>query len=253
VRTNLSRGYSLLCGKEQGISRLLRTSDPHQAPADPRDHSGFPENSLESGTGKFHNGSGNSNSLILGPIRELLAGVRARPQKAAGTSNGWSADKKTPRVAPGLSIGCEWARGKGDRLSPMRLRNSRCGSSGLWRPLKAQHPIYQLLGCCLNGLAGSPVASEMVFASRASTDGRLGDDLRSTSLCLVKTPTTKKKLQLYYHRPRDRKLSLDSGRCRTRTHSNPELRRAVAKREKVIEHGVEAGSISICRRICRTR
>jgi hypothetical protein len=27
-------GYSLLCGKEQGISRLLRTSDPHLAPAD---------------------------------------------------------------------------------------------------------------------------------------------------------------------------------------------------------------------------
>ena len=125
------KGYSLLCGKEQGISRLLRTSDPHLAAADPRDHSGFPENSLESGTGKFHNGSGNSNSLILGPIRELLAGVRVRPQKAAGPQMVGAPIKKL-RGSPGGQHWLRVGKGKGgslvaDASEEQPLRKQRLG------------------------------------------------------------------------------------------------------------------------------
>jgi hypothetical protein len=143
--------------------------------------------------------------------------------------------------------------GKGGSPVAMRLRNSRCGNSGSWRPLEAPHPLSASWLLLKRSVAGVYVASEMVFASRRSTDGRLGDDLRSTPLCLVKTPTTKKKLQLYYHRPgvaSCRSTAADAGPGRTPIRK---LRRAIAKREKVIEHGVGAGSISIGRRICRTR
>ena len=84
------KGYSLLCGKKREVRDFHAHLDLTWRQQDREINCGFPENSLQFGAGKFHSGSGNSNSLILGLIRELLYRRQDRPQKAAGP-NSWGA------------------------------------------------------------------------------------------------------------------------------------------------------------------